>query len=77
MKDKTNLALILLLALVAMMYFFTEEAAASVALILGLSGLKFAAVAFQFMEVKKAHPAYAAWLVVLFLAFSVGALWLL
>ena len=78
MKDHANnVALILLLSLVAIMYFFTEEAAASVGLILGLGALKFGLVALQFMEVKKAHPVYGMWLLLLFAGYAVGAIWLL
>lgn len=67
-------ALVALLSLVALMYVFAESHIVSAILIIAVSGVKFALVAFQFMEVRKAHPIYGIWLLVLFAGFALGGL---
>ena len=69
-----TIALVALLLLVVLMYIFAESHIVSALLIMAVSGLKFALVAFQFMDVRKAHPIYGIWLLVLFAAFALGGL---
>ncbi|GEM_PF-3127423 len=64
---------ILVLSIIAI-FFFAESGEISVLAILAFSGVKYALVSLEFMEVRKAHPAYGLWLLVLFLGFALGAL---
>ncbi|MBI40793.1 MAG: hypothetical protein CMF59_14435 [Leptospiraceae bacterium] len=74
-RSFNNYVLAALLILIAVVYFFAEYRAASLWLILGVSAVKFALVALEFMEVRKAHPIYGVWLLILFSAFAGGVLW--
>ena len=52
-RSFNNYVLAALLILIAVVYFFAEYRAASLWLILGVSAVKFALVALEFMEVRK------------------------
>ncbi|HBS05210.1 MAG TPA: hypothetical protein DEA96_09610 [Leptospiraceae bacterium] len=76
-RSYNTFVFVALLILIAAMYFFAEFRAASVWLILGVSAIKFALVSLEFMEVRKAHPLYGTWLLILFFFFAGGLLWFL
>lgn len=71
---RNTLVFVLLVIAIGAIYFFAESEGVSALAVLIFSGLKFALVSLEFMEVRKAHPAYGLWLLFLFLAFALGAL---
>ncbi|MEQ8351920.1 MAG: hypothetical protein RH862_10575 [Leptospiraceae bacterium] len=74
-RKLNTIVLFVLLLLILGMYLFAEYRTGSLILILALSAAKFALVALEFMEVRRAHPIYGIWLLILFSFFAGGALW--
>lgn len=72
----TNTHTILLLLLLTIASFFVSDAKAIAPLLLGLGGIKFLLVAFQFVEVKHAHPFWKV-MIVVFAVAAFGVIFLL
>jgi hypothetical protein len=71
MERKNTITLVVLVLLTISTSFFSVHYKNMVFLILLLSGIKFVLVAFQFMELKKAHPFWKV-LLLLFIVLFVG-----